>query len=61
MQSTVALVRTRPETVREDIRRAMDLAEIEFEAGAQAPVLLAGVEQDGWFPGTGTSPPRSPR
>ncbi len=53
----VAAVYTSPETVLEDIKRAMELAGVEQHLGPQHPTLLKiNISWQHWYPGCSTTP-----
>ena len=55
--SSVAVVRTRPETVLDDIQTAMTLAGVEQHLDPQATTLLKiNISWQHWYPGCSTSP-----
>lgn len=56
MQATVALVEARPETILEDVRRALDLSGLGPDFAAGTPVLVSGRRGGGWFPGAASTP-----
>ncbi|MBU8870434.1 MAG: DUF362 domain-containing protein [Gemmatimonadales bacterium] len=56
MQSTVAVVLVRPETILDDYRRVMELAGIDASLFDDRPALFASRDRSGWFPGAGTPP-----
>jgi len=56
MRTLVALVEARPETIAEDYRRALDLAQLDTAVGDVAPRVMMASETTGFVPGWGATP-----